>query len=113
MTLKLATVRHGMGRRIKRVAASALIVPSLVLAGCAGNSGTGGDPGAKPLPPGATCQSIQAELNRMVDHGVQGSVEAQSAGRKISAQQKADADRYNQLLEQYLGARCHVNPTPG
>lgn len=44
----------------------------------------------------------------MVNNGVQGSVEAQSAGRKLSAQQKADADRYNQLLEQYLGARCHV-----
>lgn len=49
----------------------------------------------------------------MVDRGVQNSVEAQSAGRKITAQQKADADRYNQLLEQYLGARCHVPPGGG
>ena len=78
------------------------------LAGCAGGGGGGGDPGARPLSAGQTCQSVQSELNRMVNNGVQGSVEAQSAGRKLSAQQKADADRYNQLLEQYLGARCHV-----
>jgi hypothetical protein len=47
-------------------------------------------------------------LNKMVGRGVQGSVEAQTAGRKLAANQKADADRYNQLLAQYLGARCHV-----
>lgn len=85
-----------------------LSAAAAVLSGCANGSSGGGDPGARPLPPGATCQSIQAELNHMVDRGVQSSVEAQAAGRKISAQQKADADRYNQLLEQYLGARCHV-----
>ena len=78
-----------------------------MLAGCA-SSGSGGDPGAKPLPVGQSCQSIKAELDRMVGRGVQGSVEAQSAGKKLSPQQKADADRYNQLLAQYLGARCHV-----
>ena len=88
---------------------AALVTMTMVgasLAGCAG--GGGGDPGARPLSAGQTCQSVQSELNRMVNNGVQGSVEAQSAGRKLSAQQKADADRYNQLLEQYLGARCHV-----
>ena len=80
---------------------------TVAMAGCAGGGG-GGDPGARPLPPGASCQSIQADLNRMVNNGVQNSVEAKAAGRKLSAQQNADADRYNQLLEQYLGARCHV-----
>jgi hypothetical protein len=43
-----------------------------------------------------------------VSRGVQSSVEAQAANRKLSPQQKTDADRYNQLLAQYLGARCHV-----
>ena len=76
------------------------------LGGCAG--GGGGDPGARPLAAGQSCQSVQAELNRMVNNGVQNSVEAQSAGRKLSAQQKSDADRYNTLLGEYLGARCHV-----
>ena len=79
------------------------------LAGCAGGgSGSGGDPGAKPLPMGQTCQTIKSDLDRMVNNGVQNSVEAQSAGRKQSASQKADADRYNTLLGQYLGARCHA-----
>jgi len=39
---------------------------------------------------------------------VQNAVEAEASGRKQSAQQKADADRYNTMLNQYLGARCHV-----
>lgn len=79
------------------------------LAGCAGGPGTsGGDPGARPLPGGQSCQTIKIDLDRMVSRGVQSSVEAQSAGRKLSANQKADADRYNQLLGQYLGARCHA-----
>jgi hypothetical protein len=89
--------------------ASAIAVAG-VLAGCAGGGGgtTGGDPGAKSLPPGSSCQSVKVELDRLVNSGVQSSVEAQSAGRKLAPAQKAQADRYNQLLEQYLGARCHV-----
>ena len=101
-------VIFAMMRRVRLVSVSAIAVTAAVLGGCAGGGSTGGDPGARPLPAGTSCQSIQAELNRMVDKGVQNSVEAQSAGRKISAQQKADADHYNQLLEEYLGARCHV-----
>lgn len=91
----------------KAVALVAGVVVCAVMAGCAG-APVGGDPGAKSLPPGTTCQTLQAELNRMVSRGVQSSIEAQSAGRKLSPQQKADADRYNQLLNQYLGARCHT-----
>lgn len=86
-----------------------LLMVAAGLSGCAGSGPVaGGDPGARPLPPGTTCQTLQAELNRMVGKGVQSSIEAQSSGRKLSAQQKADADRYNALLNQYLGARCHV-----
>ncbi len=86
----------------------ALCVTALLVSACASGPTGNGDPGAKPLPPGASCQSIQGDLNKMVSRGVQGSVEAQAAGRKLSPAQKADADRYNQLLAQYLGARCHV-----
>ena len=98
-------VRVELGRLCLPLAMSCALA---VLAGCASGSGTGGDPGAKPLPAGQSCQTIKAELDRMVGRGVQSSVEAQSAGKKLSPQQKADADRYNQLLAQYLGARCHV-----
>jgi hypothetical protein len=39
---------------------------------------------------------------------VQGSVEREQAGKPLTPAAKADVDRYNALLNQYLGARCHV-----
>lgn len=44
----------------------------------------------------------------MDSRGVPAKVEAVKSGRKVSPQDKADADRYNQLLDWYLGGRCHV-----
>ena len=44
----------------------------------------------------------------MDSRGVPAKVEAVSAGRKVSAQDKSDVDRYNELLNYYLGGRCHV-----
>ncbi len=41
-----------------------------LLAGCAASAGPGGDPGARPLPPGYTCQSVRAELNKLDSQGV-------------------------------------------
>ena len=35
-------------------------------------------------------------------------MEAASQGKKLPPAAKADVDRYNDLLNQYLGARCHV-----
>lgn len=78
------------------------------LAGCAAQSAPSGDPGARPLPPGQSCQSLRAELNKLDGRGVPAKVEAVSAGRKVSPQDKADANRYNELLNWYLGGRCHV-----
>jgi hypothetical protein len=81
---------------------------ALALVGCSsGNSNNGGDPGARALPPGMSCQSLRADLNRMDSQGAQSKVEAASQG-KGSAEGKAVADRYNTLLNHYLGARCHV-----
>lgn len=93
------------GRRAQTALALCAVVG---LAGCAAQSAPGGDPGARPLPPGQTCQSLRADLNKMDSRGVPAKVEAVSAGRKVSAQDKADADRYNELLNHYLGGRCHV-----
>ncbi len=76
-----------------------------LLAGCASG---GGDPGARSLPTGETCQSVRGQLNKLDSKGVPALVEAQSAGRKLAPAQKADADAYNRLLNSYLGARCHV-----
>lgn len=91
------------GRRARAMTAAALTV---LAAGCAG--GAGGDPGAKPLPMGETCQSLRGQLDRLLARNVQPKVEALSAGRKLSAKDRADAEAYNRLLNQYLGARCHV-----
>jgi len=79
-----------------------------LLAGCAAQSAPYGDPGARALPPGQNCQTIRGELNKLDSRGVPAKVEASSRGQKISPQNQADVDRYNQLLNFYLGARCHV-----
>jgi hypothetical protein len=80
----------------------------VLLAGCAEGNNLGGDPGAVPLAFGQTCGSLQQEMNHMLSRGIQGSVERQAAGKPISPAAKADVDRYNSLLSQYLGARCHA-----
>ena len=80
-----------------------------MLAACASQGGaTNGDPGARPMPSGYTCQSVRAELNKMDGRGVPAKVERATAGQKLSPADKADVDRYNQMLNYYLGGRCHV-----
>ncbi len=81
---------------------------ALALAGCAANGDSGGDPGPTSLSAGESCQSIRTNLNKLDSQGVPALVERQNAGKKMSAAQKAQADLYNRLLNQYLGARCHV-----
>jgi hypothetical protein len=78
-----------------------------LLAGCAAD-GYDGDPGAMPLAAGQSCGSIRQELNRLDAKGTQSKVEAATAGKKLPPAAQADVDRYNYLLNQYLGARCHV-----
>lgn len=92
--------------RAFRVFATALAVAAL--AGCANEGGYDGDPGAVPLAAGQSCGSIRQELNRLDSRGTQSKVEAASQGRKLPPAAQQDVDRYNQLLNQYLGARCHV-----
>ncbi len=91
-------------------ATTALIVTIALLAaglsGCANNTGNG--PHAQALPPGSSCGSIRAELRTLDGRGVPSKVEALSAGRKMSEGDRALANRYNELLNQYLGARCHA-----
>ena len=48
------------------------------------------------------------ELDQLDRRGTQAKVEAASQGKKLAAKDKADVDRYNSLLNQYLGARCHA-----
>jgi hypothetical protein len=79
----------------------------LALGACAG--GTSSDqPHAQALPLGQTCQSVRAELDKLDAKGTRSKVEAAGRGQKLAPQARADADRYNDLLNTYLGARCHV-----
>lgn len=104
----MINLEHGRtrGSRVSLVALLAAVAIGGGLGGCAG--GGGGDPGAKALPPGQTCKSLRAQLDRLLARGVQSKVEALSAGRKQSPGDKAEAESYNSTLNQYLGARCHV-----
>jgi hypothetical protein len=100
----------GNGRRARAYSGAIAVTLAVLFAGCAGNTGTGtgGDPGPQSLSGGETCQGIRANLNRMDREGVPSLVEQQNSGKKLAAPQKAKADLYNQLLDKYLGARCHV-----
>ncbi|HET6925840.1 MAG TPA: hypothetical protein VFI48_03125, partial [Hyphomicrobiaceae bacterium] len=73
-----------------------------------GSGSYGGDPDARPLAAGQSCGSIRQELNRLDSRGTQAKVEAATQGKKLPPAAQADVDRYNDLLNQYLGARCHV-----
>jgi len=79
------------------------------LAGCASSSGRvpvgfngGGD-----------CHSVKAELRQMDGQGVPGMIQSQSAGGRVSAANKSKIDRYNYLLEEYLGNDCQLPPSAG
>lgn len=97
------------GSRVTRRAGALAVaaVVAMAVAGCGGGSTSGGDPGARALPQGSSCQTVRAEMDKLLSRGVQPRVEAAQAGRKLPPQQQAEVDQYNRLLAQYLGARCH------
>ncbi len=100
-------IRSNSTSAISKSAMAAAVAAAVLLAGCEGGGKSNGDPGARPLPAGQSCQSIRGELNKMDSQGAQSKVERASHG-KVDPATQAVADRYNSLLNQYLGARCHV-----
>lgn len=64
-----------------------------------------------PLGEDETCYSLTLTLNRLDREGVQKIVARQNSGESLTAEEKAKADGYNQLLQKYLGARCHMTKT--
>ena len=94
---------------LSRLGFVGVVVGILALAGCAdGGSGGPNDPGAIPLASGQSCGSIRGELDKLDRKGTQSKVEAATSGKKLAPAAQVDVDRYNALLNQYLGARCHV-----
>lgn len=86
----------------------AVMLCGVALSGCASGNAAGGDPGAMAMPSGSSCQSVRGELNKLDSKGVPAKVDAASRGAKLAPAQQSEVDRYNQLLNLYLGARCHV-----
>ena len=78
---------------------------ALIAAGCAGNADPGVKTGARDT---GSCRETRSELDRLDRRGVPGWIESANAGKKLSAKQQADVDRYNRLLQVYLGSRCHL-----
>lgn len=92
-----------MMRSILAAAPAAVVV--MALAGC------GGGPTQAPssgFTGSSDCKSTKAELNTLVNQGVIGEIEAEANGRKLSGAALARVDRYNDLLNSYLGSRCHL-----
>jgi hypothetical protein len=87
---------------------SIVCLSGLLLTGCAADGGGGGDPGAISLPEGRSCKSTHAELKKLDRQGVPSKIERANAGKSISKKDRAAVDRYNRLLNDYLGARCHA-----
>jgi hypothetical protein len=90
------------GMRALFVAAGLAV--SVGLTGCAGGGG-GGSLTTSSL---QGCKQWRKEMNQLISRGVTGKIEAANAGRRVSAKSRAQIDRYNSLLAQYLGARCHA-----
>lgn len=93
------------GSRIRACGVS--VAAALLLAACAGDSQQPGSVTAA-LPDGKSCQQLRGEIDRLDSRGVPAKIDQANAGKKLSAANQADVDQYNRLLQQYLGARCHL-----
>ena len=85
----------------------AVVAVGVLLSGCASSNGrvpvgfsSGGD-----------CHSVKAELHQMDTQGVPALIQSQQGGAHVSAASKGKIDRYNSLLEEYLGNDCQLPPS--
>lgn len=83
----------------------AVLACGLAAAGCASDSDAGMKTSVRD---NGSCMDTRRELDRLDAKGVPSWIEASNAGKKLSGSQKADVDRYNRLLQNYLGSRCHL-----
>ena len=60
---------------------------------------------------GGDCLSVRSELKKLDAQGTPGQIQAKAAGQKLSAEAAGRVDRYNKLLEEYLGNECQLPPS--
>ena len=81
---------------------------TMALAGCSGGSAGQGGPGMGQLS-ADRCKQVRAETSKLEARGVQQLADRAGRGEiALKPSQRADVDRYNSLLDQYLGGRCHL-----
>ncbi|MCH9765472.1 MAG: hypothetical protein K0U34_05705 [Alphaproteobacteria bacterium] len=86
--------------------ANVLVVGSMTLSVAACGGPGSGNPSTAPNASG--CASLRTELSKYEKKGVASWAEAKNAGKKLSKAKEADLRIYNDLLNQYLGGRCHT-----
>lgn len=89
---------------IGRWKAAASLLMMAALAACS-DTGPATGPSGQSLADG-TCVQLRNDLNTMDKRGVPGMIDARNNGKKYGAQQDAEINRYNQVLDQYLGGQC-------
>lgn len=87
---------------LRALGASAIV--AILISGCAANNTAGPASG---FAGASDCKSAKAEMNKLIGQGVIGQIEAQQNGRNLKPRAQAQVSRYNQLLEVYLGGKCH------
>jgi len=83
----------------------AVLASALALSGCASDSESRAEARVRD---NGSCKETRRELDRLDSKGVPSLIDAATAGKKLSSSQRADVDRYNSLLQSYLGSRCHL-----
>lgn len=82
---------------------------ALALAGCASSmSQIGAPPAAAPVLTDRSCQSLRSEIMKREARGAARLVDRKNDGGKLNPREQAEIDTYNSLLNEYLGARCHL-----
>ena len=79
------------------------LLMAVALAAC---SGTDGPQGPGPMLADNACAQLRADLNSMDKRGVPGMIDARNNGKKFAPAQDGEINRYNQVLDQYLGGQC-------
>lgn len=99
------------GGRLRAGQIVGVMFAAVFAAGCATSGADVKAPAPAPAVAAAdrSCQGLRSEIMKMEARGVSKLVDRQHDGGKLNAGQKAEIDSYNGLLNEYLGARCHLN----